>query len=286
MEDIGGLCVSHIEKGNVPDYRKIPYIMSGYRLSYNKKACVKSLCQAHNETVNIWTHLVGCLIWMYMGYTHPIYYYRNGYPLGVVAFSALFFFGCVVAIGSSCLFHLMNCINYEYHEKLKQLDFIGISTTIIGCIWMVTYTSFYCYSFWFKFYTAVVAIMTFCLLSLPFSDFVASSRNGRALFYISGSLTPLVQGLHIMVLEGANSPLMGSLFFWCLIGYLCFGTGVALYAIRWPERTSPGTFDYIGHSHQLWHCLVVMGQYFTLVGGMNAFELIYQNPTCHHSSYL
>lgn len=43
-----------------------------------------------------------------------------------------------------------------------------------------------------------------------------------------------------------------------LMGIL-YGLGALLYALRIPERWMPGKFDIAGHSHQLFHVLVVAG---------------------------
>ncbi|ETV78429.1 hypothetical protein H257_07972 [Aphanomyces astaci] len=40
------------------------YIHHGYRLHYTMKECVVSLFEVHNETLNVWTHMVGSLIFM------------------------------------------------------------------------------------------------------------------------------------------------------------------------------------------------------------------------------
>jgi len=41
------------------------YLLTGYRLNYNSWAqCFFSLFQMHNETLNVWTHLVGALIFL------------------------------------------------------------------------------------------------------------------------------------------------------------------------------------------------------------------------------
>ncbi|MCB0370680.1 MAG: hemolysin III family protein [Bdellovibrionales bacterium] len=37
---------------------------------------------------------------------------------------------------------------------------------------------------------------------------------------------------------------------------------------RCPERNNPGRYDICGHSHQIWHCLVVLGIVFTYFGCM------------------
>lgn len=38
------------------------YLVSGYRIGYTKHSqLVRSACSCHNETVNIWTHLIGAI---------------------------------------------------------------------------------------------------------------------------------------------------------------------------------------------------------------------------------
>ena len=45
-------------------YMQDQYIRSGYRINFTRKrAVMKSLFMKHNETINVWTHLVGvCLV--------------------------------------------------------------------------------------------------------------------------------------------------------------------------------------------------------------------------------
>jgi Haemolysin-III related len=43
------------------------YILNGYRLNHNKfSRVIKSLFTIHNETINIWSHLVGVAIFMFL----------------------------------------------------------------------------------------------------------------------------------------------------------------------------------------------------------------------------
>ena len=43
----------------VPDFLKEISITSGYRACTGYHGCIKSIFKLHNETVNIWTHLLG-----------------------------------------------------------------------------------------------------------------------------------------------------------------------------------------------------------------------------------
>ncbi|KAG7387169.1 Adiponectin receptor protein 2 [Phytophthora boehmeriae] len=40
------------------------YIRSGYRLHYSARECFQSLFELHNETLNVWTHMVGSFIFL------------------------------------------------------------------------------------------------------------------------------------------------------------------------------------------------------------------------------
>lgn len=40
-------------------YRHNPYILSGYRERTTFGGCLKSVLVLHNETINIWSHLIG-----------------------------------------------------------------------------------------------------------------------------------------------------------------------------------------------------------------------------------
>ena len=45
----------------VPDFAKEISIETGYRACLGYDGCIKSIFKLHNETVNIWTHLLGFL---------------------------------------------------------------------------------------------------------------------------------------------------------------------------------------------------------------------------------
>ncbi len=48
--------------------------------------------------------------------------------------------------------------------------------------------------------------------------------------------------------------------------------GLYVYTVQCPERHAPGKFDVCGHSHQIWHLLVVSGIFFTYLLALTNFE--------------
>lgn len=50
-------------------------IKSGYRIDYEgTREVVGTLCKCHNETVNIWTHLIGSLVMLTAGILFLVYF--------------------------------------------------------------------------------------------------------------------------------------------------------------------------------------------------------------------
>jgi adiponectin receptor len=44
------------------------YILTGYRINFNSfRLLIRSLCMCHNESVNIWSHLLGCIAYLTLG---------------------------------------------------------------------------------------------------------------------------------------------------------------------------------------------------------------------------
>merc|ERR1711892_1254262 len=48
-----------VKAADVSDSMRCLFITSGYRPSLNWSSCVRSILVMHNETINIWTHLLG-----------------------------------------------------------------------------------------------------------------------------------------------------------------------------------------------------------------------------------
>jgi hypothetical protein len=48
-----------------PLHMRSRFIVTGYRVGYSFSRCLRSIFELHNETVNIWTHLIGFMIFLY-----------------------------------------------------------------------------------------------------------------------------------------------------------------------------------------------------------------------------
>ena len=69
---------------------------------------------------------------------------------------------------------------------------------------------------------------------------------------------------------GDNFEFLGSLPYYFLLGASYLG-GLYIYTVRCPERNNPGKYNLCGHSHQIWHGMVVLGILFTFLGALENF---------------
>lgn len=111
------------------------YIHSGYRPpsnSYRKSAA--SLSYLHNESINIWTHLIGALL---AGCAATILYYvaRPRFQMANaedVAVFSCFFLGAIACLGMSATYHTISNHSESVAKFGNRLDYVGIVFLIWG----------------------------------------------------------------------------------------------------------------------------------------------------------
>ena len=111
------------------------YIHTGYRAPSNSyTTSARSIGHIHNETVNIWTHLLGALL----AVTTAAFLYisiRPRYEMAtredVLVFSC-FFGGAVVCLGMSATYHTISNHSEAVAKFGNRLDYIGIVVLIWG----------------------------------------------------------------------------------------------------------------------------------------------------------
>jgi adiponectin receptor len=54
------------------------------------------------------------------------------------------------------------------------------------------------------------------------------------------------------------------------MGVLYMG-GLTIYILKFPERYFHGKLDYIGNSHNIWHCMIMMGAVFYYFAAMESY---------------
>ncbi|GJE98014.1 hemolysin-III related-domain-containing protein [Phanerochaete sordida] len=272
-----------------------PDVRTGYRVTVDSWGeCLATVGAWHNETVNIWTHLLGALAaaalagyltyWTLVGSgghgaepfarLAPFY----GFPASLgwrdTAVFAVFFLGSVVCFACSTLFHTSLCHREEVVKITSRVDYLGILTlgTLNFC--PTLYYGFYCTPRLAYVYMALMAasgtVGTF-LVCAPRYNAPAHRRTRAATFVTLGAaaLAPFVHALARLGAPEAARALALRLVGAELGAYLL---GVVLYAERWPEAVWPGRFDFLGSSHQLFHVCSLVAVALHYVATVEAFR--------------
>lgn len=264
----------------VPKVFQEDSIMSGYRHPRSSATdCILSLFQMTNETLNIWTHFL------------PTWYFLWKLLSVVLMFSAWqdsYTWPLLVYLTSICLYPLASCCAHTFSPMSARARHIGF-------FWDYGALSFYSlgtavayshYGFperwvdglfhqWFipmAVFNSILCTGLACYsrLGLPYvhydhdaiKRFTESPRPrfSKALRVLAFAFPylfdniPLFYRVFLCAGDGCTSANVLHVYH---MG-LAFVTGF-LFATHLPERLAPGSFDYIGHSHQLFHVCAILG---------------------------
>ncbi|EUC35108.1 hypothetical protein COCVIDRAFT_37420 [Bipolaris victoriae FI3] len=253
------------------------YIQTGYRApsnSYSKSW--KSLGYLHNETVNIYTHLIGALLAAVAGIA--LYFtlgprYATATTEDVWAFGC-FFAGAVACLGMSGTYHTIQNHSHEVAIWGNKLDYLGIVFLIWGSFVPVLYYAFRDEPELRKTYWAMITTLAAgtSIVSTHHKFRTPALRPFRALMFVLMGLSAVFPVLHGIQLYGVEHLRRSIGLDWILLQGVLYISGAVIYAARVPEKWSPGKYDIWGSSHQIFHVLVVLAAASHLNGLVQAFD--------------
>lgn len=238
-----------------------PHIKSGYRGYLPTKLCLKSLFTLHNESINIWSHLL-------VGLFFFIHYFTD-YSLvrtddNTTIYDQLAFFTMIAAVQiamfASAAYHLFNCQSEEAHFRFLLTDCIGIAIGLSGCFFPVMHYAFYCFPELKVFYGVILGSMFGTAGYVVTRPWFGEKQYTyfRIVTYSVVALSGIIPSAHWTVLHGLKSDIVATFIPRIVLLYAFGGAGAFFYVTRIPEVLLPGRFDFIGHSHQIWHILAAL----------------------------
>ncbi|KAG5662098.1 hypothetical protein KAF25_004337 [Fusarium avenaceum] len=263
---------------DLPDWRRDnAFILSGYRQSQNSYAhSFRSLFYMHNESINIWSHLLGAIVFLASAaYVDRVVRprYASASSTDVLVF-ACFFGGAVVCLGMSATFHTLLNHSATVAKWGNKLDYTGIVALIVGSYVPALYYGFFCLPNLMTAYLWVICILgTGCGLVSWIERFRTPTwRPYRTAMFIGlgvSGIVPVIHGSCIYGLQGLEERMSLS---WVVLHGAMYIFGAVLYAARWPERSAPGSFDIWGNSHQIFHVFVILAAVTHFYGMAKAFD--------------
>ncbi|CAD8048590.1 unnamed protein product [Paramecium sonneborni] len=272
------------------------YLLTGYRINYNTfQLALKSIFHQHNETCNIWSHLLplffflGLLIYSQIKQIAPFISFmkeqENHYsdiqlwPLQYCLLCAIILFTI------STIYHTFFCVNKTLSCVLLRLDYGGICLVASGGIIPVIQYGFYCNQQIKDVYTIMIILLCFLTFISSLFDYMhkESFVVYKALIYAIFFTLIFIPIFHLMIFSRQN--LLGGHFhfydtenyFMIMLFFLI--SGITTYASRFPERCFPRKFDIFINSHTIWHIFVVLSYSTAYIMSLNMYT-IRENYKC------
>ena len=169
----------------------------------------------------------------------------------------MFDFASVITLSLSVCAHTFACMSPKISEMVWRLDQVGVSLGITAAFIPACLLIFHCEPFVALQFAAWPSIMGIACMLVNVSDVLPARtrRSSRLALYFAlmlSSILPISQAVHSYWEERA---IRG---FVLRIGATIAIATVAgiIYLARVPERWFVSVFDFLGHSHQLFHVLV------------------------------
>ena len=153
-----------LDWSELPNWRRDNhYIHTAYRpLTGSFLTSFSSLFYMHNESLNVYTHLVGAALFALLATRYPLFLPASSTTItsaDSIVFT-FFFAGAVVCLGISSLFHLFSNHSREVCTRGNQADYVGIVILITGSFVPSVFYGFYCEAFLQKTYWGMVSSLT------------------------------------------------------------------------------------------------------------------------------
>ncbi len=187
--------------------RHNPYIRSGYRHKLDWLSCLLSTFSVHNETVNIWTHLLGFVFFCGLLVRDLLLVPSHLQLLEKIALSDLLVLAGVLVCYQACMvlssvFHTFTCHSQRVSERCLSLDLVGITLALLATYLSGIYYAFWCQPSWRDFHLAMVGGIFLLAAGMQLSpkfavDEYAAIRVGLFMVWAIYGVVPTLHWIHL-----------------------------------------------------------------------------------------
>lgn len=251
----GGRLITYEELPHL--WRNNEHILTGYRfIPLNEPlSLLKSAVTIHNETLNIHTHLIG------IAFILPLFWASHDADATTMdrVIRSAYLGSAMKCLILSVAWHICSgSSNLSLFNRSACADYSGVAVLIAATVISTVYAEFFCQPRLALLYSVTTGLVGLAGAVLPWQTWFNKRENKgkRIAMFLGICFTSLLPFFHASYKHGLIrtfvflSPIIPSL--------LAYIGGLVIYATNCPESLLPGKFDLWGHSHQWWHCAILL----------------------------
>ena len=227
------------------------FIEKYYRIGYSFNECIHSLFFCHNETVNIWSHFISCIIFIFL------LIFNNYFFTKELWISNLVIIGSIIIFFVSTLCHLFNPMfnSIKTHKLFFLLDFIGI---IIGILIFEIVLFYLLLNKQMNiFYILMSLVIVFNFLSILIKTYYILQNNiivkPKYIYYTLILINTIIILTSIILTKETALINLKVLLPFAITNIVLIGSIIFNLVYNYPERVCIDRFDLCCSSHQIWH---------------------------------
>jgi adiponectin receptor len=256
----------------VEEHRVYPFIEGSYRPQMNFTRSLQSVAYLHNQSLNIWIHLFGIVLFAYTAVVHFTDNDKKHMLTTTIdlTLSVVFFVSCLLMLSLSAVYHTFEPVNKSVYGIVLSCDLLGTALSIMGSIVYGIWIVLRCLPTYRNVYIALVLVSCSGMIIVATN----ASWRGNLMLVIPifgiGTASGLIPAIHFAALSGTKN-FQGNVTLACV--FIALGlmiVGISVFLSRYPEKRYPLKFDLVGSSHQLWHICVMISPYILYQGLVRA----------------
>ena len=227
---------------------------------------LRTLWTRDNETLNVWSHLLTAFYFLWLLHKYSLELsLLSDWPVLVIIAASLIVTLCSAAA------HLFHSRSEVDHCCWMLVDFFGIimfsfGSTVVhffACSELSYYLRFGYWNLAMLTFNCCFAYMILCLTKLPMKTSSTAGALIRVAVLGYGYIYGIVPILHrVLFTTGYSNDAVR----YHVLSIILMSICPLMYITNMPQSFSPGTFDFIGHNHQIFHVFVSFTLYFDIYG--------------------
>ena len=253
-----------------------PFIFYGYRIHHSYMDCFLSMFKMHNETANIWTHLLSFVGFFSLTF---VLFFEESKVLHEGAILLLFMLSTMVCFISSTVYHLFNCHSEEACKCMFKIDLFGITFQMLSGMICGTYYMFHDFIFLRNLYFSLFLFLSLSALIFTFVPIFISEKFVivRIIIFSTLFISAFMSCIHWTVIARIEEVEVISKY--TLSAFSFVFSGFLFYLSKFPESYYQSKMvDFYFQSHTLWHICVTGSaiSYYLMLYNYNLLLLMQQ----------